>query len=331
MTHASQLLAVQNLVTHFQGNRYTLFGGRPNIRAVDGISFELNKGETLGIVGESGSGKTTLARTILRLQRATSGKVIFDGCDLLTASDADIRLIRRRMQIVFQNPYQALNPRFDVMEVISEAWRVHPGVIPRADWENKAVSLLEQVGLNGAFIRRYPHEFSGGERQRIGIARALALDPELLICDEPVSALDVSVQAQVVNLLSKIQRERRLAMLFVAHDLAVVKHIAQRVAVMYLGKVVEIGSTREVFSKPSHPYTKALLSAVPVSHPSMRNYSKRIVLRGDPPSPAFPPSGCRFRTRCWKATELCSNVEPVMSVGSSDSTKVACHFPERSP
>ena len=232
------------------------------------------------------------------------------------------------MQVVFQDPYQSLNPRFTVGDIVAEAWRIHPDVLPRTHWAERTAELLDLVGLRPEYARRHPHEFSGGQRQRIGIARALALEPDLLVCDEPVSALDVSVQAQVVNLLAGIQRSRRLSMLFVAHDLAVVRAVAHRVAVVYLGKIVEIGPTDAVFRRPAHPYTRALLSAVPVDDPAERTTRRRIVLQGDPPSPSSPPSGCRFRTRCWKATDLCVREEPALVDRAGIGTFAACHLPE---
>jgi oligopeptide transport system ATP-binding protein len=325
---AAPLLSVEELRTWFPGPRRRPFGARPPIRAVDGISFDLAHGETLGIVGESGSGKSTLARTILRLQPATSGRIAFEGEDLLAAPPPALKRLRRRMQVVFQDPYQSLNPRFTVGDIVAEAWRIHPDVLPRTHWAERTAELLDLVGLRPEYARRHPHEFSGGQRQRIGIARALALEPDLLVCDEPVSALDVSVQAQVVNLLAGIQRSRRLSMLFVAHDLAVVRAVAHRVAVVYLGKIVEIGPTDAVFRRPAHPYTRALLSAVPVDDPAERTTRRRIVLQGDPPSPSSPPSGCRFRTRCWKATDLCVREEPALVDRAGIGTFAACHLPE---
>jgi len=319
------LLVVEGLVKLFPGRRRGLFGPRSTIHAVDGADFTLARGETLGIVGESGSGKTTLARTLLRLQTANAGRALLDGEDIFTASPAALKRLRRRMQVVLQDPYQAFNPRFTVSDIIAEAWRIHPDVLPRADWSRRTAELLEQVGLRASYGSRHPHEFSGGQRQRIGIARALALGPDLLVCDEPVSALDVSVQAQVVNLLAEIQRTRNLSMIFVAHDLAVVRHISHRVAVMYLGKIVEIGTSEAVFERATHPYTQALLSAVPVADPVGREQRRRIVLRGDPPSPAAPPSGCRFRTRCWKATERCAAEEPALLDRLGTGSISACH------
>ncbi len=321
------LLAVRDLEKHFAGRR-GLLSAAPAVRAVDGVSFDIARGETLGLVGESGCGKTTLARSLIGLERASGGSARFEGVDLFGSSGAALRQLRRRIQIVFQDPYSAFNPRLTVREIISEPWRVHPGVIPKSAEAARVGELLEQVGLRREYAERYPHEFSGGQRQRIGIARSLALDPDLIICDEPVSALDVSIQAQVVNQLIEVQRSRGVSFLFVAHDLAVVRHISHRVAVMYLGKIVEIGTREDIFARAAHPYTQALLSAVPVPDPSVRGKGRRIVLKGDPPSPVNPPSGCRFRTRCWKAAEICAREEPALVARTGAGHLSACHFPE---
>lgn len=314
------LLDVHNLSKHFGA------GANP-VRAVDGVSFSIARGETLGLVGESGCGKTSLVRTLLRLNPATSGHAILDGVDIATARGRELRAMRRKMQVVFQDPYQSLNPRMRVDRLLSEPWALHPDVLPRAQWQSEIESLLGAVGLRPEHALRYPGEFSGGQRQRLGIARALALNPVLLVCDEPVSALDVSVQAQVINLLARLRRERNLAVLFVAHDLAVVRHVSDRVMVMYLGRIIESGTTKMIFSAPQHPYTQALLSAVPTPDPSQRGKRKRIVLQGDLPSPSNPPSGCRFRTRCWKATDRCAQEEPQLlpRSGARDHV-VACHY-----
>ncbi|PDT80251.1 oligopeptide/dipeptide ABC transporter ATP-binding protein [Sinorhizobium sp. BJ1] len=315
------LLKVENLSKHFGSPRAP-------IRAVEDVSFEIARGETLGLVGESGCGKTSLVRTLLRLTDATSGNVLLDGADLSRARGRQLHELRRKMQVVFQDPYQSLNPRMRVDRLISEPWALQPGTLPRARWAQETVNLLEAVGLGAEHAHRYPSEFSGGQRQRLGIARALALT-ELLVCDEPVSALDVSVQAQVINLLGRLRRERDLAMLFVAHDLAIVRHVSDRVMVMYLGKIIETGPKQAIFGAPAHPYTQALLSAVPSPDPLLRGTRKRIVLQGELPSPANPPSGCRFRTRCWKATSLCAEQEPALTARTSTrGLLTACHHAE---
>jgi oligopeptide transport system ATP-binding protein len=316
------LLDVQDLSKHFGS-------GSAPVRAVDGVSFSIAQGETLGLVGESGCGKTSLVRTLLRLNAPTSGHAMLDGIDIATARGAELRAMRRKMQIVFQDPYQSLNPRMRVDRLLSEPWALHRDMLPKSHWPVEIAGLLEAVGLRPEHALRYPGEFSGGQRQRLGIARALALNPSLLVCDEPVSALDVSVQAQVINLLTRLRKERKLAMLFVAHDLAVVRHVSDRVMVMYLGKIIETGPTKSIFAAPRHPYTQALLSAVPVSNPTQRGQRKRIVLWGDPPSPSNPPSGCRFRTRCWKATELCAREAPALVPrGNDPALLTACHHAE---
>ncbi|WP_432094152.1 ABC transporter ATP-binding protein [Streptomyces sp. bgisy100] len=308
------------------------------IRAVDTVSFDLMRGETLGVVGESGCGKSTLAKLLVNLERPTSGRIRFKGQDITELSGRALKAVRRNIQMVFQDPYTSLNPRMTVGDIIGEPYDIHPEVAPKGDRRRKVQELLDVVGLNPEYINRYPHQFSGGQRQRIGIARGLALNPEIIICDEPVSALDVSVQAQVVNLLDRLQDEFRLSYVFIAHDLSVVRHISDRVAVMYLGRFAETGTEEQIYAYPTHPYTQALLSAVPVPDPELRELRERILLSGDVPSPADPPSGCRFRTRCWKAQEICALETPPLAVpermaaaGGPVAHPSACHFAEEKP
>ncbi|GIH29309.1 ABC transporter ATP-binding protein [Acrocarpospora phusangensis] len=323
------ILEVRDLVKHFPLTQGIVVKRQiGSIKAVDGVSFDLHRGETLGIVGESGCGKSTLAKLLMALETPTSGSVRVAGKDLATAKGADLKRIRRNIQMVMQDPYTSLNPRMTVGDIVGEPFEIHAEVAPKGDRRKKVQDLLEVVGLNPDHINRYPHQFSGGQRQRIGIARGLALQPEIIVCDEPVSALDVSIQAQVINLLERLQDEFGLAYIFIAHDLSVVRHISDRVAVMYLGKVVEIGKDTEIYDRPSHPYTQALLSAVPVPDPEGRESRERIILQGDPPSPANPPSGCRFRTRCWKAQEICAQEEPLLQIRPGVGHPSACHFAE---
>ncbi|MFI6300204.1 ABC transporter ATP-binding protein [Nonomuraea sp. NPDC050790] len=323
------ILEVRDLVKHFPLTQGIVIKKQIGaIKAVDGVSFDLHKGETLGIVGESGCGKSTLAKVLMALERPTSGSVKISGREIAHARGGELKRMRRNIQMVMQDPYTSLNPRMTVGDIIGEPYDIHTEVAPRGDRRKKVQELLEVVGLNPDHINRYPHQFSGGQRQRIGIARGLALQPEIIVCDEPVSALDVSIQAQVINLLERLQNEFNLAYIFIAHDLSVVRHIADRVGVMYLGKLVELGKDTEVYDKPAHPYTQALLSAVPVPDPEGRELRERIILQGDPPSPANPPSGCRFRTRCWKAQEICAEEEPLLQIRPGTAHESACHFAE---
>jgi oligopeptide/dipeptide ABC transporter ATP-binding protein len=316
------LLQVRDLVKHFPVRGGLLQRAVAWVKAVDGVSFDIARGETLGLVGESGSGKSTVARTILRLIPPTSGEVLLEGKSVFKASPSQMKRLRRDMQIIFQDPYGSLNPRMSVGEIIGEGLLVHGVGSPR-EREATVDRLLEVVGLRGQHRGRFPHEFSGGQRQRIGIARALALTPKIVIADEPVSALDVSIQSQILNLLSDLQREFNLTYLFVAHNMAVVEQVSDRIAVMYLGKIVEIGPAEEVVRDPKHPYAKALISAVPVPDPDIRR--ERVVLKGDIPSPINPPSGCHFRTRCPIATERCAVEEPLLRPVGKDRV-AACHY-----
>jgi oligopeptide transport system ATP-binding protein len=328
MSTNNVLMQVKDLVKHFPITQGIIIQRQVGaVRAVDGISFDVHKGETLGLVGESGCGKSTTGRTILQLFRPTSGSVVFDGVDLVKLKGNDLRKMRRKMQMIFQDPYASLNPRMTISEIVGEPLIVHH-VASGKDVEQRVEHLLELVGLSPTFANRFPHEFSGGQRQRIGVARALALQPSFIVCDEPISALDVSIQAQVVNLLEELQSQFHLTYLFIAHDLSMVRHISNRVAVMYLGVIVELASRDEIYLSPLHPYTQALLSAVPIPDPFAEAQRKRVILQGDVPTPTNPPSGCRFRTRCPIAQAICGESRPEfreLKPGHS----VACHFADQ--
>ncbi|WP_322823199.1 dipeptide ABC transporter ATP-binding protein [Chloroflexus sp.] len=316
------LLEVRNLKKYFPIKGGFLRRTIAEVRAVDDVSFTVKRGETLGLVGESGCGKTTTGRTVLRLERATAGEVIFEGQDVMRASGRTMKALRRDMQIIFQDPYASLDPRITIGESVAEGLVIH-GIGTPAERRERVREVLAKVGLSASHMSRFPHEFSGGQRQRIGIARALIMEPKLIVCDEPVSALDVSIQSQVLNLLRSLQREFGLTYLFIAHNLAVVEHISDRVGVMYLGKMVELTTSEELFREPLHPYTKALISAIPNPNPFAKR--ERIVLQGDVPSPINPPSGCRFHPRCWIARSICKEQEPVFEEKRKGHW-VACHF-----
>lgn len=325
MNQANPLLRVEHLTKHFPVTRGIIFQKQVGaVQAVDDVSFVIKQGETFGLVGESGCGKSTTGRAILQLHKPTAGKVYFQDTELTTADAGTLRHMRRNMQIIFQDPYASLNPRMTVGSIIAEPLEIH-NVGTARERQERVQELLRLVGLNPYFVNRYPHEFSGGQRQRIGVARALALQPEFIVCDEPISALDVSIQAQVVNLLEKLQDEFGLTYLFIAHDLSMVRHISDRVAVMYLGKVVELASRDELYENPMHPYAKALLSAVPIPDPAKEEKRRRIILEGDVPSPINPPSGCRFHPRCPIAEEICKEVVPEWREIRPDHW-VACHL-----
>ncbi|MCX5092679.1 dipeptide ABC transporter ATP-binding protein [Streptomyces sp. NBC_00365] len=336
---AEAILEVHDLVKHYPLTRGILFRKRIGaVKAVDGVDFHLGRGETLGIVGESGCGKSTVAKMLVNLEKPTAGTILYKGEDITKLSGRALKAVRRNIQMVFQDPYTSLNPRMTVGDIIGEPYEIHPEVAPKGDRRRRVQDLLDVVGLNPEYINRYPHQFSGGQRQRIGIARGLALRPEIIVADEPVSALDVSVQAQVINLMERLQNEFDLSYVFIAHDLSIVRHISDRVGVMYLGRIVETGRDAEIYDHPTHPYTQALLSAVPVPDPEARERRERIILAGDVPSPANIPSGCRFRTRCWKAQERCTLEVPALAVPSEfrfvegpAAHDSACHFAEELP
>ncbi len=323
------LVDVRDLKMYFPVTRGIIFQRVVGqVRAVDGISFSIERGQTMGLVGESGSGKTTIGRTIVRLYKPTAGNILFDNKDLATIGGEELRQMRQRVQMIFQDPYASLNPRYTIGSLIAEPMHIYK-VASRAEIHERTAELLHVVGLRPEYIDRYPHEFSGGQRQRIAVARALSINPEFVIADEPVSALDVSIRAQVLNLLQRLQQQFNLTYLFVSHDLSVVRHVADRIAVMYLGKIVELSDRDELYAAPKHPYTKALLSAVPIPDPQIEKRRQRIILSGDLPSPINIPAGCRFHTRCPMAQNICREIEPVFEAKEGREHYAACHFSER--
>ncbi|HKA51440.1 MAG TPA: oligopeptide/dipeptide ABC transporter ATP-binding protein [Candidatus Dormibacteraeota bacterium] len=326
-TSAEPLLEVRGLRTYFPITAGVLQRTVAHVRAVDGVDLTIRQGETLGLVGESGCGKSTLGRSILRLVEPTAGHVLFKGRELTRLSGSEMRRMRRDMAMIFQDPFASLDPRQTVGEIVGEPLDIHGLASTRRQRQDRIHELLNVVGLNPNFANRYPHEFSGGQRQRIGIARSLAVDPSFIVCDEPISALDVSIQAQIINLLEHLQDQFNLTYLFIAHDLSVVKHISDRIAVMYLGKIVEVSGANELYRRPKHPYTASLLSAIPIPDPKVEKVRRRIILTGDVPSPVNPPSGCRFRTRCYKAQPRCAESEPPLDTVKLNGHEAACFFP----
>ena len=323
------LLHVDNLVMHFPITQGIIFQRQVGaVKAVDGVSLNARRGATLGLVGESGSGKSTIGRCIVRLYKPTSGHIVLDGADLADAEGSDLRVLRKRVQMIFQDPFASLNPRFTVGSIIAEPLQIHH-IGSKKEIGDRVQQLLEVVGLNRRFADRYPHEFSGGQRQRIAIARAIAINPEFIIADEPVSALDVSIRAQILNLMERLQVQLGLTYLFISHDLSVVRHVAERIAVMYLGKIVEQADGEEIYTNPLHPYSASLLSAVPIPNPRIEKQRQRIILKGDLPSPIHVPTGCRFHTRCPIAQQICREVEPPLEDKTGSGHLAACHFSER--
>jgi oligopeptide/dipeptide ABC transporter ATP-binding protein len=323
------VLHVDNLVMHFPITQGIIFQHQVGaVKAVDGVSLAAQRGKTLGLVGESGSGKSTIGRCIVRLYKPTSGRIVLDGADLADAEGGDLRVLRKRVQMIFQDPYASLNPRFTVGSIIAEPLRIHR-MGSSKQINDRVQELLEIVGLNRRFVDRYPHEFSGGQRQRIAVARAIAINPEFIIADEPVSALDVSIRAQILNLMERLQTQFNLTYLFISHDLSVVRHVAERIAVMYLGKIMELADGKEIYTNPLHPYTASLLSAVPIPNPRIEKQRQRIILKGDLPSPINVPSGCRFHTRCPIAQPICRELEPPLEDKTGRGHVAACHFSDR--